>query len=125
MCFQEKPESAARNTVWQTTLLQYPSSDDQKLLKNMKTFSFESVYAQENNVCDIDMKTWISKHIQISGWHSSILIGKPYFFCNSNPGAVVESLVDGFEGLATDQSGNKIKVFGDSEELTLSIFHRS
>ena len=84
-------------------------SEDQKLIKNMAIFDFESFCVQEDNLRDTDTTNWIGKHVPISVSTSSNLVEQPIFSCNSNPAASVESLVDAFDGLAT-QSKMQIKL---------------
>ena len=79
-----------------------PYSDDQKFFRSVATFvDFESIRAQGDKFRDIETKTWISRRVPISVPFSSNLIEQPIFLCNSNPGTLVELLVDALDGLAT------------------------
>ena len=43
-----------------------PYADDQKLLKNMVVFDYESICSQEGTFRDADLTNWIGKHFPIS-----------------------------------------------------------
>ena len=75
-------------------------SDDQKLLKNMALIDFESICVQVDKCCDTDTTIWIGKHVPLSASISFILIDQSTLWCNSNPGALVESFVDALDRLA-------------------------
>ena len=86
-----------------------PHPDDQKFLKNMAFFDFESICVQEDKFRHTKITTWISRHVALSVSTSSNLVEQPILVCNSNPGALVESIVDVVEELAT-QSKNQMKL---------------
>ena len=83
--------------------------DDQKLLKNLAVFDFESISIPEEKFKNTERTTWIGKHVPISLLISSNLISEPIFLYNSNPRDLVESFLDADEGLAT-QSKAQMKL---------------
>ena len=90
-----------------------PYSDEKKFFKNIAFLDFESICVQEDNFLDTDTTTWTDKHVPISVSTSSNLIEEPIVFCNSILGALVQTFNDALEALATQQSANETKVFGD------------
>ena len=76
-----------------------PYSDDRK---NMAIFDFESISVQRDKFHDSDTTTQVSKHVPISILCN--LIEKPIFLCNSNPGALVELIVEAHDGLAVQRT---------------------
>ena len=84
-------------------------TDDQKLVKNLAVFDFESICIPEEKFKNTETTSWIGKHVPISVSISSNLITMPIFLCNSNPRDLVESFIDAVEGLAT-QSKAQMKL---------------
>ena len=84
-------------------------TDDQQLFNNLAVFDFESICIPEEKFRNTETTTWIGKHVPISVSISSNLIAKPIFLCNSNARDLVESFIDGVEGLAT-QSKAQMKL---------------
>ena len=84
-------------------------TDDQKLVKNLAAFDFESICIPEEKFENTETRSWIGKHVPVSVSISSNLIAKPIFLCNSNPRDLVESFIDAVEGLAT-QSKAQMKL---------------
>ena len=80
-----------------------------KLCKNKRMFDFGSICVQEDKFCGIDTTTRIGRHVPISVSGLSNLIERPIVLCNSNPRALVESIVDARDGLAT-QSKEQTKL---------------
>ena len=76
-------------------------TDDQRLFTKVAVFDSESICIPEGKFKNIETTTWIGKHPPISVSIYSNLIAKPIFLCNSNPRVLVESFIDGVEGLAT------------------------
>ena len=89
--------------------LNYFYSDDHKLFKKMAMFDFESICVQEDKVRNTDTRTWIGKHVSKSVSISPNLIAQSIFLRISNHGVLVESFVDGLDGLAT-QSKAQLKL---------------
>ena len=67
-------------------------------LRTRQYLFFESICVQEDKFRDTDNTTWIGKHVSKSEPILSNLIEQPIFLCNSNPAALVESLVDALDG---------------------------
>ena len=89
--------------------LKIPSSEDQTLSKNTAIFDFEQNCAQEEKVPGTDTTTWIDKHVPKTVSIFSKVIEQPIFLCNSNSGALVESITDALDGLAI-QSKTQMKI---------------
>ena len=83
------------------------NTDDEKLVKNLKIFDFESICAQEDNFRDTHSTAGIGKQLPLTVSISSNLIEEAIFQCNSNRKDSVESFVDALDGLATH---NKIQL---------------
>ena len=77
----------------------------------MTFLDFESICVQEKKSCNTGTRTWIGKHLPISVSILSNLIEQPIFLCNCNAGALVESLVDALDGLATQSNAQKEFIF--------------
>ena len=84
-------------------------TDDQKLFGNLAVFDFESICIPEEKFKNTKTTTCVGKHVPISVSISSNLLAIPLFLCNSNPNDLVESFIDGVEGLAT-QSKAQMKL---------------
>ena len=78
-----------------------PCSKEQKLLKNLAIFGFESICVEEEACKQTETTTWIGKHVPIIVSISSNLIPEPIFVCNANPHHLISSFVTAFGGLAT------------------------
>ena len=76
-------------------------TDDQKLFNNLAVFDFESICIPEGKFKNTETTTWIDKHFPLLVSMTSNVITMPMFLCNSNPSDLVESFLDGLEGLAT------------------------
>ena len=85
---------------------------EQKLLKNLAIFDFESICVQEETFRDTITTTWIEKQVPISVSISSNLVEEPIFLCNSDPHHLVASFIGVLEKLAS-QSKTKMKNFLD------------
>ena len=81
----------------------------------MATLDFVSDCVQENKYRDTDTATWIEKHVPMSVSIWSNLIEQPSFLSKFNPGALMESLVDALDGLAT-QSKAQMKLMSLENE---------
>ena len=73
----------------------------------MAIIYFDSICVQEENLRDTDTTTWICNQVLIAVYISSNLIEQPIFLRNSNPIALVESIADVFDGLATQRKTHK------------------
>ena len=78
-----------------------PYTDNQKFLKYMVTFDFESICVEDENFKDTETTAWIRKRIPISLLVSSNLLQEPILFCHPNPCDLVSSFIDALENLAT------------------------
>ena len=87
-----------------------PYKKDQKLVKNLAVFDFESICVKEETYKETETTKWIGNHAPISVSISSNLIPEPIFLCNSDPQHLVSSFISTLEGLAT-QSTNETKVY--------------
>ena len=76
-------------------------SGEQKLLKNMAIFDFDTTFLQEDEYPDTGNTTWIGKQVPKSVSFSCNLIQQPIFLCNSSPAALVASFVAALDVLAT------------------------
>ena len=87
----------------------FPYKNEQKLLKNLAIFDFESTCVKEDSYKQTETTTWIGKHVPISVSISSNLIQEPILFCNANPHHLISSFITALEGLAT-QSKAQMKL---------------
>ena len=90
-------------------LIDIQNTEDQKLFNNLAVFEFESICIPEEKFKSTETRSWIGKHLPISVSISSNLMSEPIFLWNYNPGDLVESSVDAFEGLDT-QSKAQMKM---------------
>ena len=74
-----------RETLFETLdAFNMPYKNEQKLIKNLAIFDFESVCVKEDSYKQIETRTWIGKHVPISVSISSNLIPEPIFLCNAS-----------------------------------------
>ena len=83
-------------------------TSEQKLLKNLAIFDFESICVQEETFRDTNTTTWIGKHVPISVSISSNFVEEPVFLCNSDPHYLVASFM-GALGIFAAYSKAKMK----------------
>ena len=95
-------------------------TNEQKLLKNLEIFDFESICAQEETFRDPNTTTWIRKHVPISVSISSNPVEEPIFICNSDPHHLVASFLGALENIAS-QSKAKMKNVCPDIETTIKI----
>ena len=89
-----------------------PNREDQKLLKNLAVFDFESICVEEETYEETETTKWVGKHVPISVLISSNLITEPIFLCISDPRHLVSSFVSALEGLSTQSKAQmKIRFF--------------
>ena len=97
-----------------------PYRNEQKLLKNLALFYFESICVKEEANKQTETTAWIGKHVPISVSISSNLIPKPIFLCNANPHHLISSFITALEGLAT-QSKDQMKLSFIEVETAIKI----
>ena len=95
-------------------------TSQQKLIKNLAIFDFESICVQEESFKDTKTKTCIGKNVQISVFISSNLVEEPTFLYNSDPHHLVSSFIGTLEGLAL-QSKAQVKLLFLYNEATIKI----
>ena len=84
--------------------------------KNMGTSASESICVQEDKYCNIDTMDGIGKPVAKSvSILSNLMIEKPILLCNSNPRALVESIVDALEQSATHTKAQMKSFFLEME----------
>ena len=88
---------------------------EQKLLKKLAIFDFESICVQEESFRDTNTTTWIGKHFLISVSISLNLVEEPIFLCNSDPHHFVASFIGALESLASQSKANVKNLFPDIE----------
>ena len=93
---------------------------EQKILKNLAKFDFESVCVQEETFRDTNTTTWIGKHVLISVSISSNLVEEPSFLCNCDPHHLVASFILALENLASQSKAKRKNLFSDIE-LTIEL----
>ena len=93
---------------------------EQKLLKNLAIFDFESICVQEETFKDTITTTWIGKHVPISVSISSKLAEEPIFLCNSHPHHLV-AIFNGVLEILASQSKAKMKNLFLHTETTIKI----
>ena len=84
-----------------------PHSDYQKFFRNTTIFDFESVCEQEDKFRNTQTTTVIGHHVPKSVSILTNLIEQQIFSNTSSPAALVESLADAFDGLATQSKAQK------------------
>ena len=72
----------------------------EKLLKNLAKFDFESICVQEDSFKDTKTVTWIGKKVLSWVSISSKLVEEPILLYNSDPHHLVSSFIGTLEGLA-------------------------
>ena len=97
-----------------------PCSNEQKLLKYLAKFDFESICVKEDSYKQIETTTWIGKHVPISVSISLNLIPEPIFLCNANPYHLISSFITALEGLAT-QNKTQMKLIFFEVKTTIKI----
>ena len=115
-CCSERVKNVYPRNVYEIreTLFDKPDSfgikytSEQKLLKNLAIFDFESICVQEETLRDTNTTTWIRKHVPISVSISWNLVDEAIFLCNSDPHHIVASFIGALEHLAS-RSKAKIK----------------
>ena len=95
-------------------------TSEQKLVKNIAIFDFESICIQEEIFRDTITTAWVWKHVPISVSISSSLVDEPIFLCNSDPNHLVASFIGVLEKLAS-QSKAKMKNLFPDIETTIKI----
>ena len=95
-----------------------PHREDQKLIKNLASFDFESICVKEETYKETKTTKWIGKHVPIAFSISSNLIPEPIFLCNSDPRHLVSSFVSALEGLATQRKTQMKLSFFEVETAT-------
>ena len=95
-------------------------TSEQKLLKSLVIFDFESICVRRETFRDTKTTTWIGKNVPISVSISSSLVEEQFFLCNSDPHHLVASFIGGLENLAF-QSKAKMKNFFLDIETTIKI----
>ena len=95
-------------------------TSQQKLIKILAIFDFESICVQEESFKDTKATTWIGKHVPISVSISSNLVKEPIFLYNFDPHHLVSSFIGTLEGLAS-QSKATMKLLFPDIETTIKI----
>ena len=89
--------------------------EDQKLLKNLAVFDFESICVPSNELKDTNTTTWIGKHDAISVSISSNLLQEPIFLCNKDPKTLIVSFIEALEDLASKSKAETLLNFSSIE----------
>ena len=95
-------------------------TSEQKLLKKLALFNFESICAQEETFRDTIAKTWIGKHVPMSVFFSSNFVEEPFIICNSDLHQLVTSFIGALENFAL-QSKTMIKNLFFDVKATIKI----
>ena len=90
-------------------------TSEQKLLKQLAIFDFESNCVQEETFRGTNTTTWIGKHVPITVSNSSKLVEEPIFPCNSDPHHLVASFIGTFKNLASQSTAKMKNLFRDIE----------
>ena len=111
--------------IWETLFDKLDSfginyTSEQKLIKNLGKFDFDTIFVQEEFFKDTMTTTWIGKHVPISVSIPSNLVGEPSFLYNSDPHHLVSSFIGTLEGLAS-QSKAQMKLLFSDIETTIKI----
>ena len=86
-----------------------PYKNEQKLFNNLAVFDFESICVKQDTYKQTETRTWIGKHVTISGQILSSLIPETIFLCNASPHHLISSSITALDGLAT-QSKAQMKL---------------
>ena len=97
-----------------------PSRNEQRLIKSVAIFDFESICVKEDSYKQTGTTTWIGKHVPISVSISSNLIPEPIFICNASPHHRISSFITALEGLAS-QSKAQMKLNFIEVETAIKI----
>ena len=98
----------------------FPHNTEQKLLRNLAIFDFESICVKEDSYEQTETTTLIGKHVPISFPISLKLIPEHIFLCNTNPLVIISPFVTAPEGLAT-QSKTQMKLIFIEVEIAFKI----
>ena len=90
-------------------------TSEQKLLKKLAIFDFESICVQDETLTHTSTTTWIGKHVPISVSICSNLVEGPISLCNSDPHHLVASFIGVLENLASQSKAKMKNLFLDIE----------